>query len=57
MQYVRNVAEVLLDEHRVNTSASFLRENRRHFFLQEAQTEKKLAQYLPQETCARNLIV
>ena len=43
MQYVRNVAEILLDENSVNTSASFLRENRRHFFLQEAQTEKKLA--------------
>ena len=43
MRYVRDVDEILLDEHRVNASASFLRKNRRHFFLEEVQTEKKLA--------------
>ena len=54
MRYVGNIAEILPDEHRVNTSVSFLRKNRRHFFLQEVQTQKtrrvKARTMLAQET-------
>ena len=43
------------NQHRVNTSASFLRENRRHFFLQEVLTEKSLPCKRSRNTCRRNL--